>query len=212
MTIDQKIFIAEQGIPQELFIDAKGRPVNQIEEQMKTLGKVFVYNTTPCESYGHTMRTRAGHCIQCSTASIAFILRAISFGSVYVAGSIKGELIKIGTTSSKESRADTLNSSKYGNVDDWEILLSFKCLNAGTFEKEVHGLLRPYSAVVKYNHDNHNQQTLELFRCSYGKAKETVFHAKAKLKAELIQLVEKNNRTYLYNFRTLRRSTTNEGS
>ena len=205
MTADQKIFITEQGIPEELFIDANGQTINQIEGRMKSLGKVFAYNSTPCDLYGHTLRTRAGHCIQCKPVNIAFILRAVSFGTVYIAGSIKGQIIKIGTTTSKESRAKSLNKTKYGNVNDWEILLTCKCLNAGTLENEAHKLLRPYLADVKYSHDGHDQQSIELFRCNYSKAKDTLLQAGEKLSIELIAIFEKAKRTELYKFRTLRK-------
>src|SRR5690606_2363499 len=94
MTNEERNFIIEQGLPEELFIDANRQSINQIEGKMKSLGKVFEYNSIPCDQYGHTIRTRAGHCIQCDTARIAFILRHVSFGTVYIAGSIKGQLIK----------------------------------------------------------------------------------------------------------------------
>lgn len=206
MTAEERHFIIEQGLPEELFIDANGQSVNQIEEKMKSLGKVFAFNTTPCDKYGHTIRTRAGHCIQCDTARIAFILRNVSFGAVYVAGSIKGQLIKVGTANSKEARAESLNRTKYGNQDDWEILLSFSCLNAGALEFESHKLLRPYAATdVKYSHENRDQQTYELFRCSYKRAKDSLSQIIDKLKIEVIGLTERTKRADSYNFRTLRK-------
>lgn len=206
MTTEERNFINQQGLPEELFIDANRQSINQIEGRMKSLGKVFAYNSIPCDQYGHTIRTRAGHCIQCDTARIAFILRHVSFGTVYIAGSIKGQLIKIGTTSSRESRADSLNRTKYGNQDDWEILLSFRCLNAGAIEFETHKILRPFVATdIKYSHENRDQKTYELFRCSYKRAKDSLTQIINDLKIEMIGMSEKTTRKANYNFRTLRK-------
>ena len=68
MTTEEITFIKQQGLHEELFFDAKGQSINRIEEEMKSLGKVFAYNSIPCDQYGHTLRTRSGHCIQCDTA------------------------------------------------------------------------------------------------------------------------------------------------
>lgn len=206
MTNEEQNFINEQGLPEELFIDANRQSINQIEGKMKSLGKVFAYNSIPCDQYGHTIRTRAGHCIQCDTARIAFILRHVSFGTVYIAGSVKGQLIKIGPTSSKASRSESLNRTKYGNQDDWEILLSFMCLSAGALEFEIHKLLRPFAATeIKYSHENRDQKTYELFRCSYKRAKESLTQITNDLKIETIGLTENTRLIDNYNFRTLRK-------
>lgn len=206
MTNEERSFILEQGLPIELFIDAEGRSVKLFEEEMKEMGKAFAYNTTPCAKSGHTIRTRSGHCAQCDTSNIAFTLRHISFGLVYIAGSQKGQLIKIGTTSSKDARAETLNSTKYGNQIDWEILFSFKCTNAGEVENEAHKILISFAVTdIKYLHDNHKQKSNELFRCSYTKAKDALMEVVDDLGIDVMDLTEKSNRIENYNFRTLRK-------
>jgi hypothetical protein len=206
MTTDEKNFITQQGLPDELLIDAKGQSIKQIEETMKSLGKVFAYNSTPCDQFGHTIRTRAGHCVRCDTARIAFILRHLSFGTVYIAGSINGQLIKIGTTSSKLIRAESLNRTKYGNQDDWEILFSFRCLNSGAIEFETHKVLKPFLATnIKYQHEGRNQKSNELFRCSYKRAKDSLLQVIDELNVEIFGQSEKSFRIEDYNFRTLRK-------
>lgn len=195
----------DKGVPHELFFDAKGQSVVQVRAEMKSLGKPFAFDTTPCELYGHTLRTRAGHCIQCNPAYIGFMLRDVSFGTVYIAGSLKSQLIKVGTTTSREDRIDSLNRTKYGKIGDFETLMTCKCLHAGAFEFEIHKLLKQYMADVKYTHDNHEQRTNELFRCSFSKAREALQKAAHDLKIELIDVKEKSGRTELYKFRTLRK-------
>lgn len=207
VTKEERDFITQQGLPEELFFDVNGQSIDDyISQKMKSIGKVFAYNSRPCNEYGHTLRTRAGHCIQCDTARIAFILANVSFGTVYIAGSIKGQLIKIGTTSSKESRADSLNRTKYGNLTDWEILLSFRALGAGSIEFEIQKRLKQYAATdIKYSHDSHDQRSYELFRCSYIRAKDSLKDVINDLKIEPIGLIEKIKLIDNYSFKTLRR-------
>lgn len=206
MTSDEKNFIVQQGLPDELLMDAKGQSVKQIVETMKSNGKVFAYNTTPCDQFGHTIRTRAGHCVMCDTARIAFILRQVSFGTVYIAGSINRQLIKIGTTSSKLIRAESLNRTKYGSQDDWEILFSFRCLNSGTIEFETQKVLKPYMAAnINYLHEGRSQKSNELFRCSYKRAKDSILQVIDELNVEIFGQSEKAFRIEDYNFRTLRK-------
>lgn len=49
MTKSEKQLIIEQGLPEELFIDANGKSVSQIEGKMKAMGKIFAFNSSPCE-------------------------------------------------------------------------------------------------------------------------------------------------------------------
>jgi hypothetical protein len=206
MTNEERDFILEQGLPMDLFFNARGMSVKLFQDKMKEMGKPFAYNTTPCQISRHTIRTRAGHCAVCDTSKIAFMLRHISFGLVYIAGSKKGELIKIGTTSSKDIRSDSLNRTKYGNQIDWEILFYFKCINAGEVENKAQKNLISFAATgLNYHHDNHIQNSKELFRCSYTKAKDALIEAIDGLKLEVMDMTEKINQIDNYNFRTLRK-------
>lgn len=206
MTDTERAFIFGQGIQEALLYDAKGQAMSSsLESKMKSLGKVFAYNSTPCQSFGHTIRTRSGHCIQCDTAKIAFILRAVSFGCIYIAGSQKGNWMKVGVTSSKEVREESINREKYGNLDDWEVLFSGKCLNVGTVENNVHQILRGYAEVVRYIHDNHDQKTKELFRCGYNKAKNALDQVLQEGGVTLINELEKKSRLHMYDFRNLKK-------
>lgn len=197
-------FIKEQKLQEELFFDAEGQPVSQLLDKMKSLGKIFAYNTTPCKTHAHTLRSRAGHCIQCDTSKIAYMLRSVSYGTVYIAGSIKGQFIKIGTTSDKRIRASSLNRTKYGNQDDWEILLSFSCWNSGEIEDRIQKSLSLYEATdIKYDRNTKTQLAYELFRCSYRKARESVFMVLKDLKLSSLGLSENKVKAEKYNFKSL---------
>lgn len=171
LTKEQTEFLKQQDIPEELVFDASGLTKTEYHSIMKEQGKIIAFNVTPCNTGGHSLRTRSGHCIQCDTSKIAFIKRAISIGIVYIAGSIKGEVIKIGYTQNKTVRENSLNRTKYGGYDDWIVLFSTQSFNAAEIEHLCQTSLRRYGVSNKYEHDNHTQETYELFSCSYLKAK-----------------------------------------
>jgi len=206
---EQKKFLSAQGIPDELLFNANGQSMSAImKETMKQKGKVFAYNAVPCKEAGHTLRTRAGHCIQCDTSKIAYMLRHVKFGTVYIAGSVKGRLIKVGfteNTENKEGRIEQLKNSKagYGGFDDWEMLFSAKCMNAGAVESSIQALLRKYEIPYTYKHDNHLQTTSELFKCSYQTAKKALSEVQERDGVQFIDTLERKLILQNYDFQNL---------
>lgn len=204
MNDQEQEFLKQQGIPLLLTFDAKGLPISEsIKALMKEQDKAIAYNATPCNNGGHTLRTRSGHCIQCDTARISFILRNISFGTIYVAGSIKGQLIKVGSTVNKADRKASLNKSKYGSYTDWDILYSAQCLNVGRVEDEIKFSLKKYGISNQYHHDNHIQSTSELFKCSYSKAYESILQIIERDSIEVVNECRNIRLLEKYNFKNL---------
>ena len=204
MNDHEKEFLKAQGIPEILTFNAKGQPISEtIKTLMKEQGKAIAFNTTPCSNGNHTLRTRAGHCVQCDTARISFILRNMSFGTIYIAGSVKGQLIKVGSTERKIDRKASLNKSKYGGFNDWEILYSAQCINVGEVEDKIKNALKKHGISNQYNHDNHVQLTSELYKCGYSKAYETVLQIKERDKIELSSETKNNMLIPKYGFPNL---------
>ncbi len=204
ITAEEKRFLIANQIPFLLLFDARGRPSSpKMATEMKEQGKLFAYNATPCKKKGHRIRTRAGHCIQCDTARIAFMLRMTSYGFVYIAGTLRGQLIKIGATASKNDRAKSLNRTGYASYNDWEVLYTARCVESGAVEIKVHRLLQPYRAGGTYFHDNHNQSAMEIFRCSYRKSRDAVLAAFKLAGVEPIVEKEKKHIVHKYDFRNL---------
>jgi hypothetical protein len=141
---------------------------------MKDLGMNFAFGVSPCSKFGHTLRTRAGHCVQCNTANIAFQLRKEEKGSIYIAGSPSSRLIKIGVTNDVDARIRMLNHYGYGGYQDWEVLLRAFIETAGMVEIEAQRELDPYSVEGFYFREGRKVEALELFRCSYIQAKDAV--------------------------------------
>ena len=116
-------FIEEQKLDISMFFDANGKPISHVREEMKTKKKIFAFNSTPCQANNHTTRSISGHCIECDTSDISFTLRHYNLGFVYIAGSIRGQLIKVGYTNNVENRAKSLNVSNLGGVNDWRLVV-----------------------------------------------------------------------------------------
>lgn len=167
----QKDFILEHKITEDELFDASLiYNLNDIKDIMFERQKIFAFNYYKSCSKGHNLISRAGHCIQCRTANIEFIRRYVSSGFIYIAGSIKAKMIKVGFTKGIENRSISLNKTKYGGFSDWELLCSVDCEQGGIVERKIHGDLYQNSVVKTYQHDGKSQKANELFHCSYDKA------------------------------------------
>ena len=170
----ERIFLKSQNISVYELFNAKGRPIPQCKQEMENHGKLFAYNTTACRKYGHTLRSRSGHCIQCNTARIAFQRRHESAGMVYIAGSLKGSIIKIGYTKDVQIREESLNRTEYAGYYDWIVLFAIRSINAGEFESRLDMALKEYSFSLDYLHDGGLQEANEVFKCSYLKCRQKI--------------------------------------
>jgi hypothetical protein len=115
LTADQKSFLNSQKISLRDVLDVSGMKKNQYQAVMDKTGQHFTFGgSRPCGAGGHTLRTKAGHCIQCETSRIAFALRSSAQAYVYIAGSYAQKLIKVGTTKDLDDRVVKLNTDRYG--------------------------------------------------------------------------------------------------
>jgi hypothetical protein len=177
LTNQQLRFLKEHDIHLKYVFNAEGLSKSEYRVIMKELNKLIAYNVSPCQKEGHTLRTRSGHCCQCNTATIGFQKRNDSAGIVYIAGTLTGELIKIGFSKAVEVRAASLNRTKYAGFQDWKILYALRSKNAGRIETKSNSLLHKYAFSSDYEHDGHWQDSFETYHCAYSKAKEFVERA-----------------------------------
>lgn len=166
LTIEQREFLNSQKVCLSLVFDADGMKKAEYREVMKTLGKHIAYNVTPCKEAGHTMRTRAGHCIQCNTARLAFQKRHSEQAFVYVAGSLSLSVIKVGVTNNIANRMASLNTLKYASADDWTCIYWVETRRAGEIEFSAHESLKQFAAPTKYTRFGKTVNCLETFYCS----------------------------------------------
>lgn len=205
LTFEQLAFLKEQKIELKYVFNAHDLKKEEYKEIMKDLNMIIAYNVTPCKAYGHTLRTRSGHCCQCDTSKIAFQLRANARGVTYLAGSLAGELIKIGYTKAVEIRSESLNRTKYANYSDWEILFAVESKFAGKIENLVNTELNKYFISNSYEHDSHSQQAYETFKCSYEKGKQMILEICKKNNLDF--KIVKDKQVCNYNFKNLIKKT-----
>jgi len=158
-------------IPMSELYDCRGQSVKRFRAKMSALGKTVGFNTTPCGAYGHTLRTRAGHCLICNPRNYGFLKQYVSDGHVYIAVSPSTELIKVGLTRRLGPREYALNYYKYAGAADWEI----KCHayipdRVGDAERLVHRGLSKYSTRRTYTPWGDIVDCEEVFECSLDTA------------------------------------------
>lgn len=202
----EKEFLKEQNIPLILTFDASGCETSEYEALMKNQNKIIAFNTSPCETHGHRLRTRIGDCIQCDTAKIALMKKDDDLGTVYIIGSVEGRIIKIGMTQNA-LKEKTLNAAKYGGRVDWKVLFSVECVNAGKLELMLQEGLSKYGVSLKLDSDDHLQFAPDLFNCSYAKAKEQLDEILNNGQIHGFNGVEKTRQIKFYKFRNLVRPT-----
>lgn len=131
LTSDQITFLDDQRIPLSRVFNASGMSPREYQLIMRDLDMVVAFGVSSCKTAGHTLRTRAGHCAQCNTAALAFMMRFDERAEIYVASSASHNLTKIGVAKNHLERLKTLNSQGYGGADDWAIHFFSEANNAG---------------------------------------------------------------------------------
>ena len=149
---------------------------------MKALGKTVGVNTTPCRAYGHTMRTRAGHCLRCRPENYGYLKQYISGGYVYIAESSSTRLLKIGLTGNLPNREYYLNYHQYADLADWNIRdYLYVPERAGEEENRVHKTLKPFSTFRTYDFGGETVYCKEVFDCPLETAREALHRFNAPL-------------------------------
>jgi len=175
LTKSQLAFIERMQLDSYSLFDASGLRARDWKVQMKELGKLVAFGVTPCSAGGHSLRTRAGHCLQCNTANLSFLKRMSDSGEVYVAWSTSSKIAKIGLSQNSYSRLESLNKFRYGGVSDWEMKLIYECENAGEVEFEVHRQLSVYAKTgISYMNGNVERFCTEIFKCKLKLAIDTL--------------------------------------
>lgn len=167
LTTEQRLYFKQHKIPLSNVFNASGLRTMDWKAQMKEEGKGFAFGTTPCSKGGHTLRTRAGHCIQCNTENIAYYQRHRASGYVYIAGSMESRQLKIGMTTDLNERTTNLNIHRYGGAGDWEILASAHSTKAGEHEFSVHQLLAQHATKSTYVKAGRTYDCHETFGCKF---------------------------------------------
>lgn len=174
LSADEVRFLARHGYSEEDIYDGRyqskeGR-AGAAKEAGKHLVLAGVIGRGNCGSMGHRLRTRAGHCIQCKPTNIAFQRREDTPGYVYIAGSLSGRIIKIGTTGDLNQRENQMRAEGYGGSKDWIVLFSLYVDRGGAFERGASDRVNGKRVYRTYTKDGIEQGAVELHLCSFSEA------------------------------------------
>lgn len=179
LTKEEKEFIKQHGLALSEIYDARGKICKEYHDKAKEMGCLWVINS--CQ-YGHRLKTRSGHCIQCAPKRIVFQRRYSSNGILYIA--VAKEYCKVGIVENNTNnscqaiyrRSITLNlDNGYGNILGWKIVKYWEVKNAGRIEEEIHQLLAKYKENdVNYFYSGELRTAKELFKCSLKTAEKVV--------------------------------------
>ena len=100
--------------------------------------------------------------------------RQLEPGYVYIAGSLSGRILKIGTALSIGRQQKYLRSKKYGDIDDWVLLYHVWVDERGRIEHDARRPLRRYQELRYYWKDGRRQKARELVRCDFSTALEVL--------------------------------------
>jgi hypothetical protein len=207
LTKSQVAFLEKHKISEELLINANGCGMTEeLSQRMSDEGKAFAYNTAECSSNkNHQFKTREGECPQCHTPSIQYALKEFETGYIYIIGSIKAGLMKVGLATEIVKRVKSLNgtASKYGGFDDWEMLYYAKTSKIGRVERLAQEKLSNYLDTRQFGKAEKLQKGNELYRCSFNRAKKALTDVQEEQVIEFTQKVEKSGITDYYQFRNL---------
>lgn len=165
LTENELHFLFGQRIDESAVMDCSWMRSHGYKWHMEHEGYLWCIAPKPCYA-GHRLRSRAGHCIQCNTARIAFVKRHYDAAYIYIAGSLSSKVMKIGNAILPERRVAALNTRFYGGITDWVMLYRAKYEEAGKIEFAAHGRLF-----------GHRRGTKEIFRCNYETARNALMDA-----------------------------------
>lgn len=208
ITKEQENFLKKHKISQELLFDAEGEELSEeLQLKMTEADKIIACNTALCtENDTHNLKTIGGYCPQCDTTKIAAALREQKPGYIYISGSKRGGLIKIGSSNEGKSKTLTLNltTARDGGYDDWELLFSAKTTILGRVERMLQHKLDEYKAAYQHEKSGKLQNGGELYRCAYLKAKEAYLSLQEEQQIEFTQVSEKKHIISEYQFKNLK--------
>lgn len=195
LTGEQIEFLEHHDIPLERVFNATGMRTKDYKEAMRQEDCWVAYGVTPCKEAGHTLRSRAAHCIQCDPARITHLKKHVQSGLVYVAWSERKGLVKVGVTDNTVKRVGLLNSEMYGGAYDWKLIRAWECDQAGKLETAAHRELAAHATTGYYLKNDMLTECNELFMCSYQHAVEIVsqiVEPSAKHAGKVIAIPERN--------------------
>jgi hypothetical protein len=169
-TDDELRFLRWHGLDQDDVYDGRYQSKEDRHDAAKREGKFLILSSVRCRAAGHRIRTRAGHCFQCDPLKLVYQIRHSKSGYVYVAGSLSGRVIKIGTAKHIGQREGQLRAERYAGFADWIVLYSIHVNEAGRVEYDASSRAPGSRAYSSYFKDGIEQTAIEVLKCSFSDA------------------------------------------
>ncbi len=169
-TDDELRFLRWHGLDKGDVYDGRYQSKDERHEGAKSEGKFLVLSSVPCRTAGHRLRTRAGHCFQCDPLKLVYQIRHSKSGYVYIAGSLSGRVIKIGTCKHVGQREGQLRAERYAGFGDWIVLLAIQVSEAGRVEHDAASRVPGQRVFRNYEKDGYTQTAIEVLKCSFSAA------------------------------------------
>lgn len=175
-TDEELRFLGWHNLSREDVYDGRYQSKRSREAAAKEAGKdlILVRSSAACRAAGHRIKTRAGHCFQCDPLKLVYLRRHSTPGYVYVAGSLSGRVIKIGTAKDIPQRANKLRAEQYAGFGDWRILFSIRVSEAGKVEHDASARVPGRRNFRSYFKDGVEQTAIEVLQCSFSAAVKAV--------------------------------------
>jgi hypothetical protein len=173
LTSDELAFLGSQNLGPDDVFDARWMSQARWFREIKEAGKTIALGS-PCRKAGHRLRSRKGHCAQCDTKVLAYAGRHDLEQYIYIAGSLRARLVKIGVCKDLLQRVRQICSERHGDAADWEIIYAVHIARSGEIEERVLGRLAAYSVDEYYWKNGALQKSIELRRCSISQALEAL--------------------------------------
>ena len=195
LTKDELETLKRLGFSREDVIDGTIHRTGYWQSILNKGPQKVAIRANPCAKQ-HRLFNRHNKCIVCDTVSIGFSRRHHEGGYVYILGSLKGRIVKIGMTNALTERHRVLFAQGYGGFDDWEELFHVQYENVGKVESDAHSILAGCRVPGTYWKDGKTQDARELFACSFTRARDAILATNEKRLSD----PKKLGRTSLYEF------------
>jgi hypothetical protein len=167
LTLAECAFLRSHNYRISDVFDGRGMGKTDRKEAAKRAGCELILVASCTAGFGHRLTSRSGHCFQCSPKRKSFEKKHGRSGYVYIAASITGRLIKIGTTKDLASRERTLCSEPYANLCDWRIVASVWVDKSGDVEDRTLARLVSYRVDITSVREGQNVLQKEVRRCTF---------------------------------------------
>ena len=178
LTNEEKLILERLEIPSSKLLDATNLARAQYTVSMTNYDKWIALGTTPCKKFGHRMRVKNGHCLQCneknySPQSLWRQSQALS-GQLYIFGSKTGGFLKVSSSLNSNEQLKNMNDFLYAGFSDWVQIVLYEVEEPSQKEFLIEQQLSEFLQTASSQNANNTFQYFDLFRCKFIRIQKTI--------------------------------------